>query len=68
MVALECLASIFTVIGFSLISISWLLSGFWISLIGNIIWSIWGIQKKAYFLILVQFFLALASINGLAGL
>ena len=38
--------------------------GFWIFLISNILWILWGIHDSAYALILLQVCLALLNIRG----
>jgi hypothetical protein len=38
--------------------------GFWIFLLSNVLWVIWGIHDHAYALILLQFALAIMNIRG----
>jgi len=38
--------------------------GFWIFLISNVLWILWGIHDSAYALILLQICLALLNIRG----
>jgi hypothetical protein len=38
--------------------------GFWIFLLGNILWVIWGLHDHAYALILLQICLAATNIRG----
>ena len=38
--------------------------GFWIFLISNVLWILWGIHDSAYALILLQVCLALLNIRG----
>jgi hypothetical protein len=39
-------------------------AGFWVFLLSNLMWSIWGWTQSAYALILLQFFLAAMNIRG----
>lgn len=38
--------------------------GFWIFLLSNVLWVIWGYQMRAWALILLQVFLAVTNIRG----
>jgi hypothetical protein len=38
--------------------------GFWIFLLSNLLWVVWGLHDKAYALILLQVCLALLNIRG----
>jgi hypothetical protein len=38
--------------------------GFWVFLLGNILWATWGWHDKAYALIFLQFSLATLNIRG----
>jgi hypothetical protein len=38
--------------------------GFWLFLVSNVLWVIWGIQSRAYALIVLQFGLAFMNIRG----
>ena len=38
--------------------------GFWLFLISNVLWIIWGLEDGAYALIVLQIFLALLNIRG----
>jgi hypothetical protein len=38
--------------------------GFWIYLVSNVLWVVWGVVASAYALILLQFFLAATNIRG----
>jgi hypothetical protein len=38
--------------------------GFWLFLISNVLWIIWGLKDGAYALIVLQIFLALLNIRG----
>jgi hypothetical protein len=38
--------------------------GFWLYLIGNVLWIAWGLQSKAYALIVLQLCLAVMNIRG----
>lgn len=38
--------------------------GFWIFLVSNVLWVIWGFVTSAYALIVLQFFLAATNIRG----
>ncbi len=39
-------------------------AGFWLFLVSNVLWTVWGIFAQAYALILLQFCLAFANIHG----
>ena len=39
-------------------------TGFWLFLVSNALWVIWGIQAHAYALIALQVFLAVTNIRG----
>jgi hypothetical protein len=38
--------------------------GFWVFLLSNLLWSIWGWSQSAYALLLLQLFLAVTNIRG----
>jgi hypothetical protein len=38
--------------------------GFWLYLVSNVLWVIWGVHTKAYALITLQFLLAAMNIRG----
>lgn len=38
--------------------------GFWLFLLSNVLWIIWGLHDKAYALIVLQVFLAALNIRG----
>jgi hypothetical protein len=38
--------------------------GFWLYLISNVLWVIWGVHSKAYALILLQLCLAAMNVRG----
>lgn len=38
--------------------------GFWLFLLSNVLWIIWGLHDKAYALIALQLFLAALNIRG----
>lgn len=38
--------------------------GFWLFLVSNVLWIIWGLHDKAYALIALQVFLAALNIRG----
>jgi len=38
--------------------------GFWVFLLSNLMWSVWGWSQDAYALILLQVFLAATNIRG----
>jgi hypothetical protein len=38
--------------------------GFWIYLVGNLLWVVWGVHSHAYALILLQVCLAVMNIRG----
>jgi len=41
-------------------------AGFWMSLVSNVLWTIWGIHDKAWAVILLQVCLAVLNIRGVA--
>ena len=63
----EILATLFTVIGFYLISENILIIGFSISLASNVLWLIWSADNNARGIFLVNSLLAFSSTNGLLG-
>lgn len=65
--AIETLATIFTVVGFFLISEKILLAGFATSLAANVLWLAWGYESKAWGIMIVNAALAVSSVNGLLG-
>jgi hypothetical protein len=38
--------------------------GFWVFLLSNVLWIIWGLQDRAYALIILQLALAFMNIRG----
>jgi hypothetical protein len=38
--------------------------GFWVFLLSNVLWSVWGWHQQAYALILLQVFLAAMNVRG----
>ena len=38
--------------------------GFWVFLLSNVLWSVWGWHQQAYALVLLQMFLAATNIRG----
>ena len=38
--------------------------GFWLFLLSNILWSVWGWNQQAYALVLLQMFLAATNVRG----
>ena len=38
--------------------------GFWLFLLSNVLWVIWGVHANAYALIVLQLFLAMTNIRG----
>ena len=38
--------------------------GFWVFLLSNVLWSVWGWSQDAYALIVLQIFLAVTNIRG----
>jgi len=38
--------------------------GFWVFLLSNLLWSVWGWSQGAYALILLQLFLAATNVRG----
>lgn len=63
----ETLATIFTIIGFYLVSENMLLVGFGISLTANILWIVWSVDAGARGILAVNSMLALSSVNGIFG-
>jgi hypothetical protein len=39
-------------------------TGFWLYMVSNVLWVIWGVHTRAYALITLQFFLAAMNIRG----
>ncbi|MBE7369292.1 hypothetical protein [Ramlibacter pallidus] len=39
--------------------------GFWVFLLSNVLWTVWGVHTKAYALIVLQVALALMNVRGL---
>ena len=39
-------------------------AGFWVFLLSNLLWSIWGWSQGAYALLVLQIFLAVTNIRG----
>lgn len=63
--AIEVLATILTIVGFFLLSEKVYIVGFTISLFSNMLWLLWGYEKKAWGIIVVNACLAVSSINGI---
>lgn len=38
--------------------------GFWVFMLSNVLWSVWGWSQGAYALILLQIFLAITNVRG----
>jgi hypothetical protein len=38
--------------------------GFWVFLLSNLLWSVWGWNQQAYALVLLQIFLAATNVRG----
>ena len=38
--------------------------GFWVFMLSNVLWSVWGWSQGAYALILLQVFLAVTNVRG----
>ena len=38
--------------------------GFWVFLLSNVLWSVWGWYQDAYALVLLQVFLAVTNVRG----
>lgn len=38
--------------------------GFWLFLLSNVLWSVWGWYQQAYALVLLQIFLAVTNVRG----
>ena len=38
--------------------------GFWLFLLSNVLWAVWGFSVGAWALIILQFFLAIMNIRG----
>jgi hypothetical protein len=39
--------------------------GFWIFLLSNVLWVVWGLHAKAYALVILQFALAILNCRGI---
>ena len=65
MKAVEILATIFTVVGFFLLSEKFLQYGFMVSIIANLLWICWSLDKSAWGILTVNSLLLLSSVNGL---
>ena len=39
-------------------------AGFWVFLLSNVLWSVWGWSQSAYALLVLQIFLAFTNIRG----
>ena len=39
-------------------------AGFWVFLLSNVLWSVWGWYQDAYALVLLQVFLAVTNVRG----
>ena len=63
----ETLATIFTILGFYLISDGVFLVGFSISLVANILWMIWAADSAARGILIVNALLAFSAMNGIIG-
>ena len=40
--------------------------GFWVFMLSNVLWSVWGWSQDAYALIVLQVFLAVTNIRGIS--
>ena len=38
--------------------------GFWVFMLSNVLWSVWGWSQSAYALIVLQVFLAITNVRG----
>ena len=65
MIWLEALAGLASLIGYWLISENLLLAGFYVSIVGEILWCYWGWLKEAYIFIAVTFVFFILSVNGI---
>ena len=63
----ETLATIFTILGFYLISDGVFLIGFSISLVANILWMVWASDSGAKGILIVNSLLAFSALNGIIG-
>jgi hypothetical protein len=39
-------------------------AGFWVFLVSNAVWAVWGVHDRAWALVSLQFFLAALNIRG----
>jgi hypothetical protein len=65
MKAIEVLATIFTVVGYFLLSEKMLQWGFMVSIIANLLWICWSLDKSAWGIMTVNSLLLLSAVNGL---
>ena len=65
--ATETLATLFTLLGFYLISDSVFLVGFSLALVGNILWGLWATGSGARGILIVNAIMAFSSLNGIIG-
>jgi len=63
----ELFATLCTVIGFYLVSESYLLVGFSISLAANFLWLVWAADTSARGIFVVNSLLAFSAVNGILG-
>jgi len=67
MIWLEAIAGFTALLGYFLISENILIWGFSVSIIGEVLWAVWGYVVKAYFFIVMSLAFLIASINGLVN-
>ena len=68
MIWLEAAAGLASLIGYWFISENLLLMGFYVSIVGEILWIWWGWIKEAYFFIAVTVVFFILSVNGIINL
>ena len=62
----EYAATLGTILGFYIVS-EGCTFGFYISLLSNILWIVWGYRTSSRGIVLVNLFLGAAAINGILG-
>ncbi|MET0378324.1 MAG: hypothetical protein ABW049_04955 [Spongiibacteraceae bacterium] len=65
--SLQWLALVVTVIAAWMVSNetrSRRLIGFWVFLLSNVLWLVWGVHAQAFALVTLQLFLAVSNIHG----
>ena len=62
---LEVFATVITVVAVYLISEQHYLWGWIISFFADLLWALWGYWKNAYYLVGLQFLLAIIAVNGI---